>query len=165
MVKVKLICVGALAESYFRDAAAEYKKRLGGYCQFEETRLKEAHMGRAASGGVPTVGDISAALEKEADEILSRIPKRAVVIALCIEGKMLSSEALADWIDRQTSGGASEFCFIIGSSHGLSDRVKAAADLRFSMSLLTFPHQLASVMLMEAVYRAMDIIRGGKYHK
>lgn len=165
MIKIKLICMGALSESYFRDAAAEYKKRLGGYCDFEEIRLKDAHMGRAASGGTPTAGDISAALEKEADEILSRIPKRAVVVALCIEGKLLSSKELADWIDRRTVDGASELCFIIGSSHGLSDRVKAAADLRFSMSPLTFPHQLASVMLMEALYRAMDIIKGGKYHK
>ena len=165
MVKIKMICVGNLAESYFRDAAAEYKKRLGGYCDFEEIRLKEAHMGRAASGGVPTQGDINAALEKEADDILSKIPKRAMVVALCIEGKMLSSEQLAAEIDRRTAGGVSEFCFIIGSSHGLSDRVKKAADLRFSMSPLTFPHQLASVMLMEALYRAMDIIKGGKYHK
>lgn len=165
MIKIKLICMGALSETYFRDAAAEYKKRLGGYCDFEEIRLKDAHMGRAASGGTPSAGDIAAALDKEADEILSKIPKRAVVVALCIEGKMLSSEALADWIDKRTASGASEFCFIIGSSHGLSDRVKAAADLKFSMSPLTFPHQLASVMLTEALYRAMDIIRGGKYHK
>jgi len=165
MVKIKLICVGALAESYFRDAAAEYKKRLGGYCSFEELRLKEAHMGKASNGGIPTAGDITAALEREADDILSKIPKRATVVALCIEGKMLSSEALADYIDKRTASGTSEFCFIIGSSHGLSDRVKNAADLKFSMSPLTFPHQLASVMLMEALYRAMDIIRGGKYHK
>ena len=165
MVKIKMICVGNLAESYFRDAAAEYKKRLGGYCDFEEIRLKEAHMGSAASGGVPTQGDINAALEKEADDILSKIPKRAMVVALCIEGKMLSSEQLAAEIDRRTAGGVSEFCFLIGSSHGLSDRVTKAADLRLSMSPLTFPHQLASVMLMEALYRAMDIIKGGKYHK
>ncbi len=165
MIKIKLICVGTLAESYFRDAAAEYKKRLGGYCVFEEIRLKEAHMGRAASGGVPTAGDIAAALDREADEILSKIPKKAMTVALCIEGKMLSSEGLAAEIDRRCAGGVSEFCFIIGSSHGLADRVKNAADLRFSMSPLTFPHQLAAVMLMEALYRALDIMRGGKYHK
>ena len=165
MVKIKMICVGALAQKYFKEAADEYRKRLGGYCDFEEIRLKEAHMGKASSGGVPTAGDISAALEKEADEILSKIPKKAMVVALCIEGKMLSSEQLAAEIERRTAGGVSEFCFIIGSSHGLSDRVKNAADLRFSMSPLTFPHQLASVMLMEALYRALDIIRGGKYHK
>lgn len=165
MIKIKLICVGSLQESYFRDAAAEYKKRLGGYCSFEEIRLKEAHMGKASNGGTPSAGDISAALEKEADEILSKISKRATVVALCIEGRQLSSEKLADWIDKRAAMGTSEICFIIGSSHGLSDRVKNAADLRFSMSELTFPHQLASVMLMEALYRAMDIIKGGKYHK
>lgn len=165
MIKIKTICMGALSEPYFRDAVAEYKKRLGGYCEFEEIRLKDARMGKAASGGVPTAGDIAAALDREADEILSKIPKRAVVVALCIEGKMLSSEGLAEWIDRKCAAGASEFCFIIGSSHGLSDRIKAAADLKFSMSPLTFPHQLAAVMLTETLYRAMDIIRGGKYHK
>lgn len=165
MIKIKLICVGALSEPYFRDAAAEYKKRLSGYCVFEEVRLKEAHMGRAASGGTPTAGDIAAALDREADEILSKIPKRAMTVALCIEGKLLSSEQLAAEIDRRSAGGVSEFCFIIGSSHGLSERVKNAADLRLSMSPLTFPHQLASVMLTEALYRALDIIKGGKYHK
>jgi len=165
MLKIKLICVGSLQESYFRDAMAEYKKRLGGYCSFEEIRLKEAPMGRAASGGVPSAGDIAAALDREAEDILSKIPKRAYTVALCIEGKMMSSEALAEAIDRQTTAGVSEICFIIGSSHGLSDRVKSAADLRFSMSPLTFPHQLASVMLSEALYRALDILRGGKYHK
>ena len=165
MIKIRLICVGALSEPYFRDAAAEYKKRLGGYCSFEEVRLKEAHMGRAASGKDPTDGDIAVALVKEADEILHKIPGRAHVTAMCIEGKALSSEQLASEINRITCGGVSEFCFIIGSSHGLSDKVKSRADLLLSMSALTFPHQLASVMLMEALYRALDIIKGGRYHK
>lgn len=165
MIKIKLICVGALSEPYFREAAAEYKKRLLGYCSFEEIRLKEAHMGRAASGKAPSDGDIAAALDKEADEILHKIPGRAHVTAMCIEGKALSSEQLASEIDKISSGGVSELCFIVGSSHGLSDRVKNRADLLLSMSALTFPHQLASVMLMEALYRALDIIRGGRYHK
>ncbi len=161
MIKIKLICVGTLAQPYFRDAAAEYKKRLSGYCQFEELHLKEARIG----GSVPSEGDIAAALDREADDILSRIPKRAMTVALCIEGRMLSSEQLAAEIERCTAGGTSELCFIIGSSHGLSERVKSAADLRLSMSPMTFPHQLAAVMLMEAIYRSLDILRGGKYHK
>lgn len=161
VIKIKLICVGTLAQPYFRDAAAEYKKRLSGYCQFEEVHLREARLG----GSAPSDGDINAALEHEADDILARIPKKAMTVALCIEGRMMSSEQLASEIERRAAGGTSEFCFIIGSSYGLSERVKSAADLRLSMSPMTFPHQLAAVMLMEAIYRSLDILRGGKYHK
>ena len=101
----------------------------------------------------------------KADKILAQIPQRAYVIALCIEGKQLASEELAALLDSKATEGYSDICFIIGSSHGLSDRVKKAANQRMSMSKLTFPHQLARVMLFEAVYRAGEINRGTKYHK
>ena len=109
--------------------------------------------------------EIAAALEAEADKILAEISPRSVTVALCVEGKQLTSPELAEFVDRKATDGASGINFIIGSSYGLSPRVKAAADLKLSMSKLTFPHQLARVMLYEAVYRAGEINKGTKYHK
>lgn len=163
MLRIRLICVGALSEEHWRAAAAEYKKRLSGMCVFEELRLRESKIGKSSKQ--PSEAEISAALSEEADAILSAVPKRALLIALCIEGKSLSSPELSALLERAAADGHSDICFVIGSSYGLSDKVKKAADVRLSMSALTFPHQLASVMLMEAVYRALDIARGGKYHK
>ena len=97
--------------------------------------------------------------------IFAKIPKKAYVIAMCIEGKQLSSEELADKLEAASLEGKSSICFVVGSSFGLSDKVKNAADLRLSMSRLTFPHQLARVMLYESIYRSFSIISGGKYHK
>ena len=113
----------------------------------------------------PTDGDIQKALSDEAEKIIEKIPPRAYVIALCIEGKQLSSEELAALLDAKACEGYSSVCFIIGSSHGLSDKVKGLASYKMSMSRLTFPHQLARVMLSEAVYRAVEINKGTKYHK
>ena len=109
-------------------------------------------------------GDIASALEKEGKAILDAIPQRAYKVALCVEGKSLSSEKLAELVTsaKDTQG---EICFIIGSSHGLSPKVKAACDYRLSVSALTFPHRLMRVILTEAIYRALSIANGGKYHK
>ena len=160
MLKIKFITVGSLAERHWREACDEYKKRLSLSCKVEDCELKEAKLPKN-----PADGDIARALDSEADKILSEIPPRAYTVALCIEGKQLSSEELADLLETKATEGFSDICFIIGSSHGLSDRVKRAASARLSMSRLTFPHQLARVMLFEAVYRAEEIIRGTKYHK
>ena len=159
MLHIKLIALGNLKEAYLREAVAEYEKRLSAYARVEILELKECRVPDS-----PAPAEIEAALEKEAAAILSAVPPRAYVVALCVEGKQFSSEALAEKLSAvmQQSG---ELVLIIGSSHGLSPRVKAAADLKLSVSALTFPHQLMRVILMEAVYRAFHIQKGTKYHK
>lgn len=160
MLKIKFIVLGSLSENFWRDACEEYKKRLSSSFSVTEVQLKEEKLPKN-----PSEKDISAALCAEGERILSEISPRSVAVAMCVEGKQLSSPELAEFIDKKATEGASEICFIIGSSHGLSEKVKAAAQLRLSMSKLTFPHQLARVMLYEAVYRAGEINRGTKYHK
>lgn len=159
MLNVRLITLGTLKEEYLRSAAAEYEKRLGGFCRFEQIQLKEERL-----SDQPSESEIKTALEREGAKILAEIPSRAYVVAMCVEGKQLSSEELADKLD-EISARTSEVCFIIGSSFGLSDTVKQRADLRLSVSKLTFPHQLMRVILLEAVYRAFNIQKGTKYHK
>ena len=160
MLKVKFIVLGTPTEKFFADACAEYKKRLGAHCKVTEIQLKEARLAQN-----PSDGEIKTALDGEAERILAETGARAVKIALCIEGKTMDSPSLAKYIDDKATKGFDEIDFIIGSSHGLSDRVKDACDLKFSMSPLTFPHSLARVMLYEAVYRAFEINKGSKYHK
>lgn len=159
MFHIKILAPGSLKEGYWRDAAAEYQKRLGAFARVELVQLREQRLPDA-----PTPGEIAAALEKEADEMIAAIPPRAVLIALCVEGKQLSSEELAKKLDqiKLTSG---ELCLAIGSSYGLAPRVKEAAAFRLSVSALTFPHQMLRVMLLEILYRCLSISAGGKYHK
>lgn len=157
MLSVYIIAVGQLKENYFRQAADEYKKRLGNVTEIE---IKEEKLPAS-----PSDSQISAALEKEADRILEAIPKRSFVVPMCIEGKQMSSEEFSATLDNAALSGKSSVTFIIGSSHGLSMKVKNTADLKLSMSKMTFPHKLARVMLFEAVYRASEISQGGKYHK
>ncbi len=156
---VRFITVGNLKESYLREAAAEYRKRLSGLCRVEEVELKEVRL-----PDDPSEADIRRALETEGKSILAAIPPRAFPIALCVEGKQLSSPDLARKLEGLTAECA-EVVFIIGSSHGLSPEVKSAARMRLSVSELTFPHQLMRVILYEAVYRCYQISRGSKYHK
>lgn len=160
MIKIKIIAHGTLSEKFWQEARSEYQKRLKPFAEVTEVELKERPISQKAREG-----DISAALDAEADKILDEIPPRAVKIALCIEGKQYSSEALAAMLAREASMGRGEFCFIIGSSHGLSPKIKQAADIRLSMSEMTFPHQLARIMLYEAIYRSTQINHGSKYHK
>ena len=159
MVNVKLITVGNLKESYLREAEAEYIKRLGGFCRFENISLKEAKLPEN-----PSASEIEKALEAEAKQILSYLSPRAYKIALCIEGKQYTSEELSLLVDRAAEE-RGEICLVIGSSHGLSESVKSACDLRLSFSKLTFPHQLMKIILLEAIYRAFNISKGTKYHK
>lgn len=159
MLNVKLITVGTLKETYWRDAVAEYKKRLGGFCRFEEINLKEVKL-----PDDPSTAQITAALESEGAQMMAHLPSRAFKIALCVEGKQMSSEALALRLD-EVSARASEVCLVIGSSYGIAPSVKAACDLRLSLSELTLPHQLARVVVCEVLYRCMNILRGTKYHK
>lgn len=159
MLNVKMICVGSLKESYLREAVAEYTKRLGGFCAPEVVELRESRL-----PDNPSEAQIRATVEDEGKRILAAIPARAAVVALCVEGKQLTSEQLADYIE-QTCSLTGCLCFVIGGSYGLSDSVKNAAALRLSFSRLTFPHQLMRVILLEAVYRGFNIIKGTKYHK
>lgn len=159
MINVKLIALGNLKEAYLREAFAEYSKRLSGLCRFELIELKEYKLPDS-----PSDGEIEAALADEAKRILPLLPPRAYKIALCVEGKQLSSEAFAEKIEK-TAASHGEIIFVIGSSHGISDKVKSACDARLSISQMTFPHQLMRVIMAEAIYRAFNIIKGTKYHK
>ncbi len=159
MISVKIITVGSLKETYLRDAAAEYEKRLGAYCKLTSVSLREERLPDS-----PSEAQIRAVLKKEAEKIISEIPPRAYSVALCVEGKQLSSEELASKLDEiGTTHG--ELCLIIGSSHGLDDSVKNACHMRMSVSKLTFPHQLMRIILLEAIYRGFNIIKGTHYHK
>lgn len=159
MLNVKIIVVGSLKESYLREAAAEYIKRLSAFCSPEVVELREARLPDA-----PSAGEIAAALADEGKRILAACPARAIKVALCVEGRQLSSPELAEYIGA-ASARAGCLCFIIGGSYGLDDAVKRTCELRLSFSRLTFPHQLMRVILLEAVYRAFNIQRGTKYHK
>lgn len=160
MLRVKLICIGRLKEPYLRDACAEYQKRLSAFCRLEVEELTPAHVPEAASDA-----QLAAALAQEGERILSRIPSGAYVYAMCIEGKQRASGQFSAELARLTVEGVSSVCFAIGGSWGLSDAVKARAQAKLSMSQMTFPHQLARVMLLEQLYRAFEIGSGGKYHK
>ena len=159
MATIKIITVGTLKEKYLSDSVAEYEKRISGFCKVESVNIKEAKLPQD-----PSDGDIRRALDEEAKQILAAMPDRAFKVAMCVEGKQFSSEELASKIEGAFSG-ANEICFVIGSSHGLSDSVKAKADLKLSVSKLTFPHQLMRVVLLEVIYRCLNIIKGTKYHK
>ncbi len=157
-MKITVIVTGQLSEKHWKSACEEYKKRLkADVCEIE---LKEVRLSQN-----PSDTEIKKALDTEGEAILLKIPKKSYVIALCIEGTGLSSEELAEKIGQAELNGYSNICFIIGSSYGLSDKVKKTANLKLSMSKLTFPHQLARVMLYETVYRCFSINEGGKYHK
>lgn len=160
MLNVTLICVGKMKEKFYLDAAAEYAKRLGGYCRLKVVELPECRLPQA-----PSRGDVNAALAREGEQILARLPKSGKVIAMCVEGQALDSPGLADKLARWALDGASDVTFVVGGSFGLSQAVKSRADLRLSMSAMTFPHHLARVMLLEQIYRAFKIQEGSGYHK
>ncbi len=160
MPDITLICLGKLKEKFYISAAEEYTKRMQAYCRFTLVELPEVRLPED-----PSPAEISAGLEKEADAIFAKIPKGAWLCVLTPEGKLLSSEALAEKMAQVKLSGKSSLCFLIGSSFGMSPRVKAAADLRLSMSPMTFPHHLARVMVLEQLYRAEAIQAGSKYHK
>ena len=159
MLNVTVITVGNLKESYLREAAAEYEKRLGAFCKLDLIQLKETKLPES-----PTDAQISSALSSEGKQILAAMPARAYRIAMCVEGTQLSSEQLAQKLEEisQTHGAV---CLVIGSSFGIAPEVKAACDYRLSVSKLTFPHQLMRVLLLETLYRSLGITKGTKYHK
>ncbi len=160
MFAVTMIAMGKLKEKFYLSAASEYEKRLKGYCDFQLLELPEVRLPEN-----PSPAEIQAGLEKEAEQILAKVPKGAWVCVLTPEGKLLSSEALAQKLREVKLGGKSSACFIIGSSFGMSSRIKALADLKLSMSPMTFPHHLARIMVLEQLYRSEAIQAGSKYHK
>lgn len=160
MLSIRLVCVGKLREQFFVDAFNEYSKRLSAYCKFECAELNETKLGSS-----PSDKEIAAALDKEAADIERALGKDAYVIAMCVEGMQLKSEDLAQRISSLAVAGRGRICFVIGGSFGISPRIKQRADVRLSMSEMTFPHHLARVMLAEQIYRAFKISEGSKYHK
>ncbi len=159
-MNVTVICLGKLKEQYLKDACDEYLKRLGVFC-----RCKVVELSPVKLPDNPSAAQITAALNREAAMIREKIPKGAAVFALCIEGRTLTSEQFSERLQAAAVAGGADVAFLIGSSFGLDEELKKAAQFRLSMSPMTFPHQLARVMLLEQIYRAFQIASGGKYHK
>lgn len=160
MLTVKLVSVGKMKERHYIAAFEEYRKRLGAYCRFESEELPEQRLPEN-----PSQKEIDSALKKECALIQKRIPPRAVLVAMCVEGEGKSSPELANLIQSWADADSSTLCFVTGGSFGLSEELKRQARLRLSMSKMTFPHHLARVMLCEQLYRAFTIIEGSRYHK
>lgn len=159
MIKIFLITLGKLKEKYLKDAVYEYGKRLSRYCSLEIAEIEPVRLPEK-----PSQNEINSALEREAEEIMKKIPSGSEVFALCVEGKEVSSEEFAEKIECCSNIGKS-ITFIVGSSYGLSEKIKTSADTRLSVSRMTFPHQLFRVMLLEQIYRAFKINEGSVYHK
>ena len=160
MLGVTIICLGKLKEKYLRDASDEYSKRLSAFCKLNIVELTPEKL-----SDNPSQKEIENALQTEAKKITEKIPKGAYIYSLCIEGKQVSSEELSAEIENVGVAGTSSIVFIIGSSFGLSNEIKRMSNKKLSMSKMTFPHQLARIMLLEQIYRAVQISAGTKYHK
>lgn len=158
MLTVNLICVGSLKERYWKEACAEYSKRLSGFCHLQIIEIEESRL-----PDKPSQQQIKQALEAEGKRILSKAA--GLVVPLCIEGKQRPSVSLAKQLQDWALEGISAVSFVIGGSFGLSDEVKSAGRIRLSMSEMTFPHQLARVMLLEQIYRCFMIQANTRYHK
>lgn len=160
MLSIEIWCVGGLKESYWKNACAEYGKRLGAWAKVSVHEIREQPLSKEA-----TSAQIQAALDAEGRHMLALLPKEAFLTALCVEGREVPSEELSELLERRMAGGCSRMCFLIGGSHGLSEQVKARAQEKLSLSRMTLPHMLARVFLLEQLYRAMSILSGGNYHK
>lgn len=158
-MKVTLICVGKVKEKFYRDAIKEYEKRLGAYIKLNTIEISDEKV------KVENDSEIALAMEKEGNNILSKIKDNQYVITLEILGKNLASEEFASKIDNLMLTGKSDVALVIGGSYGLSDSVKKRSDFALSFSRMTFPHQMMRVVLLEQVYRAYRIITGASYHK
>lgn len=161
MQKINILCIGKIKEKYFAQAIDEYAKRLQAFCKLQFVELSEEKL----RDNDPKPAQVAEVIEAEGKRLLQRIGSSDYVIALCIEGKLSSSEELAATLSRLALTGRSTVDFVIGGSYGLSDAVKSRADERLSMSRMTFPHTMARMMLTEQIYRAYEIAGNGKYHK
>ncbi len=153
-MKIRLIAVGRLKEPHWRAACEEYLKRMRPYADFEVVEVADRDISR----------DRARAMADEGADILRALPDRAHVVALDAAGRQLSSEGLSAWMAQRMVDGGSDIAFVIGGSAGLAPDVLARADERLSLGLMTLPHQLARVVLVEQVYRAFRIMRGEPYH-
>ena len=160
MTTVNLIYVGNIRENYLLAAAAEYEKRLSAYCRLVCTELKEEKL-----PDEPSQAQIDAAIKKEGERILAVLPQKSKKLALCVEGKQLSSEEFSSLLKTAENSGFSQISFIIGGAFGLSEEVKKVCDFRLSLSKMTFTHRIARILLLEQIYRAENIAASGKYHK
>lgn len=160
MLNIRLICVGKLKERFYAEAVAEYAKRLGAFCRLEVIELAEERLGEN-----PSAAELEAALNREAEQIEKKLLKDGTLVCLCVEGGQMSSEAFAGLLTRTENSGRPRLSFVIGGSFGLAQKLKDRADLRLSMSKMTFPHHLARVMLLEQIYRGFQIKEGSRYHK
>ena len=160
MIKIKLITLGKLKEKYLREAVEEYSKRLSSYAKTDIVELEPVRLAES-----PSAAEIQKALSTEAEMIKKKIPENSFTVSMCIEGNQISSEKLSQVLFSQINSGVGNLVFIIGSSFGLSDEIKAISNLKLSFSKMTFPHQLFRVMLLEQIYRSFKISEGSKYHK
>ena len=160
MLNVNVICIGKLKEQYLRDACVEYIKRLSAFCKINVIEILPT-----ALFDNPSDAQIESALKSEGEKIRGKIPNGSIVFAMCVEGKQRTSPELSEEISKLAVDGVSNITFIIGGSFGLSNEVKQISNKKLSMSKMTFPHQLARVMLLEQLYRVFQISNGGKYHK
>jgi len=159
-MKIKVVTVGKLKEKYLKQGIAEYVKRLGAYANVDIVEVADEKAPENLSDA-----EMKAVKEKEGERILGKIDPDAYVITLEIDGKMLTSEALAKKLDELGTYGKSKVVFVIGGSLGLSEHVQKRSDFALSFSNMTFPHQLMRLILLEQVYRAFRIVRGEPYHK
>ena len=157
-MELNFITMGKLKKGWYSDACADYLKRLRAYASVKVTEPEPVALPKE-----PSAAQIKQALEKEAVMIRGHISGFSA--AMCVEGRQLSSEQLASKLEELGNQGISTISFIIGSSYGLSESLKSECKLKISMSAMTFPHELARVMLLEQVYRAFSIINNSKYHK
>ncbi|BGE81067.1 23S rRNA (pseudouridine(1915)-N(3))-methyltransferase RlmH [Staphylococcus petrasii] len=159
-MKITILAVGKLKEKYWKQAIAEYEKRLGAYSKIEIIEVSDEKAPENMSDK-----EIEQVKEKEGQRLLAKIKPQATVITLEIQGKMLSSEGLAQELQQRMTQGQSDFVFVIGGSNGLHEDVLKRSNYALSFSKMTFPHQMMRVVLIEQVYRAFKIMRGEAYHK
>ena len=160
MLQINILYVGNIKDKFFSEAVAEYEKRLSGLCKIKNIELKEEK-----PPDNPSDSEIALIIRKEGDRLMENLPKKGYKIALCVEGTQISSEELAKKIESVAVSGDSEITFVIGGAFGMDERVKKAANYRLSISKMTFTHRMMRVILAEQIYRALNILSGGHYHK
>ena len=160
MLQINILYVGNIKDKFYAEAVQEYEKRLSAFCKIKNIELKEEKPPEN-----PSDAEITLVIKKEGDRLLEAMPKKGYKIALCVEGTQISSEDLAKKIESVTVAGDSEITFIIGGAFGMDERVKKMADMRLSISKMTFTHRMMRVILIEQIYRAENILSGGNYHK
>ena len=160
MLRLRIVCVGKCRDRFYREAVEEYFKRLGAFCQIDLIEVAEERLSDR-----PSAAEIEKALEQETVRIRKQLLSDSGLVCLCIEGEEKDSPGLAEILTKAEASGRPRMNFVIGGSFGLSEGLKREADLRLSMSRMTFPHTLARVMLCEQLYRGFQIKEGSRYHK